>query len=415
MHKKIAKCRLCGNKNLGSILNLGHQALTGVFPRSPKEKISKAPLELVKCTEGEGGCGLVQLRHSADLHEMYGDNYGYRSGLNASMVAHLQGKVKKILATVKLRAGDLVLDIGSNDATLLKLYPKQKRLRLVGIDPVGKKFKQFYTERVELIPDFFSVEVLQKAIPHSQAKVITSIAMMYDLEHPLEFVREVASVLADDGIWIFEQSYMPTMLKVNAYDTICHEHLEYYRLQQIKWMTDRANLKIIDVELNDINGGSISVAVVKKTAPYKEATPKIRMLLEKEKRSKLHTMEPYGAFADRVYSHRYELKTTLAKLQRKGEIVIGWGASTKGNVLLQFCGITAKDLSHIGEVNEEKYGAYTPGTNIPIVSEEEAKKTGAKYLLVLPWHFKRYFLSREVTYLRKGGKFIFPLPKVHII
>ncbi|MBI3633461.1 MAG: methyltransferase, partial [Candidatus Vogelbacteria bacterium] len=233
MIKKVSKCRVCGNPELVLVVDLGEQYLTGVFPKVNNEaNLTKGPLRLVKCHGDEHCCGLLQLEHSYDLGEMYGENYGYRSGLNSSMVSHLHNKVRQIQSRVKLQQGDLVVDIGSNDGTTLSAYPKD--LQLVGIDPTGAKFSAYYPSHVSLIPDFFSAEVLTKHLPGKKAKVVTSFSMFYDLESPVDFARQVASVLdAVDGIWVFEQSYMPLMLERNSYDTICHEHLEYYGLEQI--------------------------------------------------------------------------------------------------------------------------------------------------------------------------------------
>ena len=417
MHKGIKPCRICGNKKLIPVLNLGVQVMTGVFPATKNEKVPSFPLKLVKCDEDARGnfCGLLQLEHSPAADLMYGDNYGYRSGLNPSMVRHLQEKVKKILETVKLKKDDLVIDIGSNDGTMLSAYPTESKPSLVGIDPTGKKFKKYYPKHVRLISNFFSAGLVKKAFGSKKAKIVTSIAMFYDLESPLDFVKEVASVLGKDGIWVFEQSYMPTMLAVNAYDTVCHEHLEYYRLKQIKWMLDRAGLKIIGVELNDVNGGSFSVTAAQKGSKYTEATKEVANLLNSEKRGKLHTTEPYKAFEKRVHAHKKELLALIRGLKKKGKKVMGWGASTKGNVVLQFCGFTVKDIPYVGEVNKDKYGSFTPGTKIPIRSEDEIKAMGAEYLLVLPWHFKPHFMRKEEAYRARGGKLIFPLPTVHIV
>lgn len=272
MFQEIKQCRICGNPHLAQILHLGNQFLTGTFPRDPTENITCGPLELVKC-HGEHDascCGLVQLRQSYDLHEMYGDNYGYRSGLNRSMVEHLGHTVEALQKLVALNDGDLALDIGSNDGTLLSFYPQG--LNLVGIDPTAGKFKEFYRSDIQVITDFFSASLFKHHFGAKKAKLITSVAMFYDLEQPLTFMEQIREVLAEDGSWHFEQSYLPSMLKSNAYDTICHEHLEYYALKQIKWMTDRAGLKIIDVGLNEVNGGSFAVTVAKATAPYPEAT-----------------------------------------------------------------------------------------------------------------------------------------------
>jgi len=413
MYTEIKRCRICGNTDLISIINLGNQYLTGVFPASKTESITSGPLELVRC-QGNNCCGLVQLRHSYDHLEMYGDNYGYRSGINGSMVKHLNEKVAKIQDLVDLKKGDLVIDIGSNDSTLLRSYSK-KDLNYVGIDPAGGKFKKYYQGHIKLIPDFFSSEIVTKNVGKKKAKVITSIAMFYDLEDPIDFAGQVYEVLADDGIWVFEQSYLPAMLKMNAYDTICHEHLEYYCLKQIKWITDKVGLKIIDVEFNLINGGSFSVIAAKSCAPYIQNTGLIGKILQKERNSGLDTLLPYEKFKERVYKHRNELNDFIRKVNKDGGRVLGYGASTKGNVILQFCDFTEKDIPFIAEVNSDKFGCYTPKTNIPIISEEEAKSMKPDYFMVLPWHFRDNIIERENAHLKAGGKLLFPLPFIEVV
>jgi NDP-4-keto-2,6-dideoxyhexose 3-C-methyltransferase len=416
MIREISACRICGNTHLAPLLDLGNQVLTGVFPKSKTQDVGIMPLQLVKCDEsGDGGqCGLLQLRHTGDLSAMYGQNYGYRSGLNQSMVKHLHAKVKKILMTVKLSDGDLVIDIGSNDSSLLQAYP-EKGVDLVGIDPTGLKFKKYYPPHIRLISDFFSGQVVRDNLGGRRAKIITSISMFYDLEDPMAFVSQIADVLADDGVWVLEQSYMPTMLEMNSYDTICHEHLEYYGLKQIKWLLDRNDMQIIDVEFNMINGGSFSLMVSKKAAPYPVNAPQIETVLQKESDLGLSTLKPYREFEQRVSQHRNELKAFLAQYRKEGKKVFGYGASTKGNVLLQYCGITTDDLPCIAEVNEDKFGAYTPGTLIPIVSEAEARRLKPDYFLVLPWHFRDSIVARETSYLSEGGKLVFPLPTLQIV
>ena len=408
-YKEIARCRICGNKNLVSILRLGEQCLSGTFPKTKEQYVTHGPLELVKCADGNDCCGLVQLRQSYDSREMYGMNYGYRSGLNDSMAAHLRAKTEKILELVSLRPNDLVVDIGSNDGTLLRAYPEKKAL-LVGIDPVGVKFKNFYPSHVRLIPDFFSAEDLRANFGARKAKIITSIAMFYDLESPMSFMEAVRDVLDDDGVWVFEQSYLPAMLSATAYDSVCHEHLEYYGLKQIKWMTDRAGLEILNVEFNDVNGGSFSVSVAKPGAKYAKNTAAVEKILTDERRLGLDAMRPYDEFARRAQERKEQLLSLLHKIAARGETVFGYGASTKGNVLLQICGLTEKDIPFIAEINADKFGAYTPGTHIPIIRDTEALAKRPDYLLVLPWHFRESIVERERAYLNAGGKLIFPLP-----
>ena len=409
MYSTISACRVCGSSTLVPVLSLGEQHLTGVFPRSPADRVTKGPLELVWCT----GCGLVQLRHSYNLDEMYGDNYGYRSGLNGSMVRHLQQKVRVLERMACPRDSDLVIDIGSNDATLLRAYAGSHRK--VGIDPTGRKFSEFYTRDITLIPDFFSTRAFRAAFPAEQAKIITSIAMFYDLEHPVDFVRAIHEALSDDGVWHFEQSYMPSMLRTNSYDTICHEHLEFYSFKVVVDILRRAGMRVIDVEMNAVNGGSFAVTACKELADYKSNTAVIDWMLRQEQLMGLETVKPYQEFERRVFEHRTSLKELIESLVADGKRIVGYGASTKGNVLLQFCGFTTEHIECIAEVNEDKFGAFTPGSNIPIVSEKEARALKPDYFLVLPWHFKSSILEREKDYLARGGKFIFPMPEIEII
>lgn len=411
MFSRIEKCRLCGNPNLVQVVDLGMQYLTGVFPEVRDESITCGPLRLVKCHGDSASCGLLQLEHSFDLTEMYGANYGYRSGLNASMVRHLHAKVARIQQRVKLAAGDLVVDIGANDGTTLGAYPDD--LLLVGIDPTGTKFRQYYAPHVHLIPAFFSAALLHRKLPGRKAKVITSFAMFYDLEAPLDFVREIASVLDPEGIWVFEQSYMPFMLERNAYDTICHEHLEYYGLRQIIWIAERAGLRVLDVELNDVNGGSFSVTVAHRDASYNSDDDGIARILAAEVSAGLvDSLVPYEAFAARIECSRQTLKDFLAAARLAGERVFGLGASTKGNVMLQSCGLGPGHIVAIGEVNPDKFGALTPGSWIPIMNEKDVLAADPDYLLILPWHF-REFMLRNPAYA--GRRLVFPLPVLEVV
>lgn len=414
MYSAIDKCRLCGNENLRTIVSIGEQSLTGVFPKSANEEITSGPLELVKCItqNNQDNCGLVQLKHSYDLKELYGDNYGYRSGLNNSMVNHLSYIVKKNLDLVMLEKDDMVIDIGSNDGTLLKLYP-QHHYQFAGIDPTALKFKKYYTDNILIIPEFFSSSVFQQNFGTKKAKIITSIAMFYDLENPLAFVNDIYNTLDDDGIWVFEQSYMPAMINMNAYDTICHEHLEYYCLKQIKWLLDKAGLKILDIEMNDTNGGSFKLIAAKKENKKQECTSMINKILEEEKY--FDSPAPFEKFEKNIVRHRNDLIALLKSLKQQQKKVFGYGASTKGNVIMQYCGFTTADIPYIAEVNSDKFGAFTPKTNIPIISEQQAKEMKPDYFLVLPWHFRNNILEREKDILASGTKFIFPLPSIEII
>ena len=410
MCKKIDKCRICGNTHMECVLDLGELMLTGVFPRDKGAKVTTGPLRLVKCTGGNEICGLLQLEHSYDLGEMYGENYGYRSGLNPNMVTHLYGKVKKILGMVVLKEGDLVVDIGSNDSTTLQAYPETGPV-LVGIDPTGVKFHTYYPSHIQLIPDFFAAALLKERFPGKKAKVITSFSMFYDLEDPVAFMREIHEVLADDGVWVFEQSYMPTMLETNSYDTVCHEHLEFYALRQIKWMADRVGFKIVDVEFNDVNGGSFSITVSKSHGDL-TPTPLVQKILNEEREKGLDTLAPYQAFADRAAKSKRDLLAFIEAAHASGKTVAALGASTKGNVLLQYCNLSEKEIFSVGEVNADKFGCLMPGTWIPIIPEDELLAMKPDYLVVLPWHFRKFFQGNAKF---KGFNLVFPLPNVEVV
>jgi SAM-dependent methyltransferase len=406
---QISRCRMSGSTNLVSVLHLGNQALTGVFPQSASTPVTTGPLELVWCPDS----GLLQLRHSYASTEMYGANYGYRSGLNKSMVRHLEAKVRLLQEFVPLRPGDVVLDIGSNDGTLLKAY-QAPGVERVGIDPTGEKFREFYTDDIQLVADFFSRKHFERVSP-TKAKIVTSIAMFYDLEDPVDFARQIQSILTNDGIWHFEQSYMPSMLRMNSYDTICHEHLEYYSIAAVNGVLQAAGLKIIDVQMNSVNGGSFAVTAARRASRYQPNNAMINWLLEQEKRWGLETPRPFREFEERVFRHREDLRRLIRALVHDGKKIVGYGASTKGNVLLQFCGLGPEEIPAIADVNPEKFGCVTPGTHIPIVSEEEARAMSPDFFLVLPWHFKHGIVERERAFLEKGGRMIFPFPEIEIV
>ena len=407
---QITKCRVSQTTDLIPVVSLGEQALTGVFPASAEEDVSRGPLELMWSPTS----GLLQLAHVFDPAEMYGDNYGYRSGLNASMVEHLTSKVRHLESIVPLDDKDVVLDIGSNDATTLKAY-SEPGLTRVGMDPTAAKFSEYYPDGYVLVPDFFSAAAYHAAVARP-AKIVTSIAMFYDLEDPVAFAREVSDVLADDGIWHFEQSYMPSMLRTHSYDTICHEHVEYYSLGVVRRILDQAEFEIVDVTMNAVNGGSFAVTARKKRSGREPLVVPVRdWLLEQEDRMGLDSPAPFRRFEEEMYQHRDDLRRLLQRLNEAGKSVYGYGASTKGNVLLQFCGFGPDDIRSIAEVNEEKFGRFTPGSRIPIVSEAEVHAENPDYLLVLPWHFKNGIIAREREFLARGGRMIFPFPEIEIV
>ena len=408
-YMKIVQCRSCKSRNIENAFSLGSQSLTGVFPNKKNLNISKGELSLVFCKN----CSLLQLENSFNPEEMYGENYGYMSSLNQSMFNHLKNKVNYLKKKIHLNYRDLVIDIGSNDGTFLSFF--DKKFDLIGVDPTIKKFGKRYRKDITKISKFFSKKVVEKYLTRKKAKLITSIAMFYDLEDPLKFVRDIHESLDDNGIWHFEQSYMPYMIKNISYDTICHEHLEYYSLKSIKHILDKVGFSIIDIELNSINGGSFALTVAKKHSKFKSNKKIVDWLLYKEDLFKFNDLETFKKFYLDALKQKKLLRDLLYNLKDMKKKVLGYGASTKGNVILQFCKINSKILPYIGEVNPFKYDKFTPGTNIKIISENKAKKMKPDYFLVLPWHFRDFIIQKEKSFLNNGGKLIFPLPDIEII
>ena len=406
---EITQCRICGNRELVEIIDLGSHYLSGVFPKSLSEEVNRGPLVLVKCLSDSASCGLVQLKHSYDLSEMYGLNYGYRSGLNTSMVQHLRSQVESLLEKFKFNCGSVALDIGSNDGTTLSFFPEDIFKR-IGFDPTIIKFGSYYQESIEKNADFFTKESYDQVYKDQKVDVITSFSMLYDLETPLQFVSDVSKILERNGVWIFEQSYLPTMIQRNSYDTICHEHLEYYTLKQIHWMLQKNNMKIIDVTFNDVNGGSFAVIAARMDSDHCEDSNLQRLLFE-EVQLGFDTLTPFQEFALRVQKTKEELLSFLVDCKEKGLKVSCLGASTKGNVLLQYCELNTNLIHSVGEVNPDKFGCFTPGTLIPIENEKDLLISQPDYLIVLPWHFKKFFLNLP----RGQAKLVFPLPTLEIV
>ena len=406
---KIKKCRSCNSNKLQRLFSLGNQYFTGIFPKNKHQKVPRGKLILVMCN----GCKLVQLSENFNLKKMYGNNYGYRTGLNIYMVNHIKDKINFLKKKFKIKKEDIVIDIGANDGTLLG-FLDSKIYKLIAVDPTIKKFKKFYKKNIIKVPNFFSFRSVKKYLKNKKAKLITSIAMFYDLPKPVLFAKQIYKTLANEGVWHFEQSYSGFMIKNLSYDTICHEHLEYYSLYSVKKILDSANLKIIDVSFNNINGGSFALTVAKKNSRYLE-NKKIYKILKDEKNKKINTSHIYKKFYNRINKEKDKMINFFKKIKQQSKLVIGYGASTKGNVLLQYCKINNKNIKYICDVNKDKNGCYTPGTKIQIISEEKAKELKSDYFFVLPWHFKKFILEKEKKIIRRGVKFIFPLPKFEVI
>jgi len=372
----------------------------------------KIDCTLVRCNPqiDENACGLLQMEHSVPPEILYAA-YWYRSGTNSTMRNHLKGIVESALSLVK-KDNSHVLDIGCNDGTLFSYYPKN--FRKFGCDPsdVAQEVKD-----AKVVQDIFPSAELNNVIGDAKMDIITSIAMFYDLEDPVNFVKNVKRLLSPEGIWIFEMSYMPTMLANDSYDTICHEHLEFYSLAVLEKIAAMAGMKIFRISFNDINGGSIRCyATHKESGLYynKEDHQLMNEVRQNEFDLELDTDKPYVAFQYRIEKVKNELHDLLVKLRREGKKVHLYGASTKGNTILQWCDINNMLVEYAAERNPDKYGAITLGTNIPIISEAESRAMNPDYYLVLPWHFKAEFIEREKSMLEKGTGFIFPIPTIEI-
>jgi NDP-4-keto-2,6-dideoxyhexose 3-C-methyltransferase len=412
-YKTIERCRICGAPELTTVIDLGEQYIATHFVAGsvPDFLKSRFPLELVRCT-GQEGCGLVQLRHSVSPSLLYFD-YGYQSGINQSMRDNLADITAKVEETIKLRPGDTVLDIGCNDGTLLCSY-QTVGLDKIGIDPSSNVLGLAREKGLDVVNDYFSTAAYDKVRPNKKARVVTSIAMFYDLESPGDFVRDVASIMADDGVWVIELSYLPFMLQRNSFDTICHEHLEYYSLSTLEWLVDKEGLGVQRIEFNDINGGSIRLFIRRKSA-IDQQEGALERARKSEKELSLRDEQTYVSFRENVTRVREDLRRLLQETKERRQTVYIYGASTKGNVILQFCGIDKDLVPKAADRNPDKWGRHTLGTNIEIISEEQARAERPDYFLVLPWHFLNEFKEREKSFLEGGGKFILPLPEVRVL
>ena len=401
-------CRNCGNRSIDTLFSLGNLNYTGIFKKK-LINVPKAKICLVKCKK----CHLVQLDQNFNPKIMYGENYGYRTGINSTMSNHVKKVVNILQKKTKLRKNEYVLDIASNDATLLNSYAKN--INTFGVDPLVKKYKKLYKNIDVKIANFFDYKHLKKYNVNNKFKIITALAVFYDLSNPNKFLKDVKKILREDGIFYLEFADLLSIIKNNMFDTICHEHLEYYSFEIINNMIIKNNLRIIDFIKTDINGGSIGFIITHPNSKYKTSNQKISLFIKKEKEYKLKNISTYKKFFKRIITIKNKLKIILSNIKNSKLIIHGYGASTKGNVLLQFFDINHKIIDFISDRNPKKNNLYTPGTKIKIIKEAKSRNMKPDYYLVLPWHFKKEILEREKKLISKGTKFIFPLPKVKII
>lgn len=409
-------CRVCGAAAFLDVISLGELFVSNFLGDGAGDDAFRAPLDLVLCARERGGCGLVQLRHSVAAEALY-RSYWYRSGTNTSMRRELAGIAARAEEIVVLERGDMVLDIGANDGTLLRSY-RARDITRAGFEPARNLIAEAEIGSNTVINDFFNAPAFFARFRARRAQVVTAIAMFYDLEDPNAFVADLARVLAPEGLGIIQMSYLPLMLAESAFDNICHEHLEYYALGSLEFLLARHWLEIFDVELNDTNGGSFRVYVRHRGAKHPRTdggSRRVALLRQEESALALESVEPYERFAERVARTRLELVSFIEREVAAGRQVYVYGASTKGNTLLQYCGLNTRLIAAAAERNPLKWGLRTVGTNIPIISEVEARSLRPDYFLALPWHFMSEFLERERTFLERGGKFITPLPEFRVV
>ena len=405
---KIKICRLCESKKFFNLLNLGKLSYTGKFATKFSENIPKAKVAIVMCKK----CRLVQLDRSFNPKYLYSKDYGYRTGINTTMTEHVKKVVISATKKVKLKKNDYVLDIASNDGTLLSFYPNN--IAKVGIDPIINNYKKFYNKKDYKINDFFNYKILKKKI-NKKFKIITALSVFYDLKSPNKFVADIKKILEKNGVFILEHADLLSILKNNLFDTICHEHLEYYSSKIIINIMKKNNLRVFDFKKNNINGGSTRYYISHNNSNFKNNKRDIHRLLKEEKKYMLGSQQIFKKFKKNLISNKKKLMNFIYKIKKTNKKIHGYGASTKGNVLLQYFKINNKHLDFIADRNPKKYNKYTPGTKIKIISEKKSRKIKPDYYLVLPWHFKDEIIKRERLVRKYGTKLIFPLPKMQIV
>lgn len=407
IYSEQTTCRVCGAADLRPILSLGNQYIINFPEGDASEAGLRAPLDMVLC--GRAECSLVQLRHTVDPDLLY-RQFWYKSGINQTMRDALADVTRSAEERVDLTNGDVVVDIGANDGTLLRTY-NVGGLFTVGFEPATNLVEEASERTAVIVNDYFNRESFEQNLPGRKAKVVTSIAMFYDLEEPNRFVEDVRNVLAPEGIWINQMNYLGTMLERNAFDNISHEHLEYYSLSSLKHLLSRHRMEVFDVALNELNGGSIRAYIAHSGRfPVRECVGKLR-----DSEVELRTFKPYRQFVERLEDIRKRISTFIEGEHKAGKKIYVYGASTRGNTLLQYFGLDNRVIGAAADRNPMKWGKKMVGTNVPIVSEDEARRAKPDYFLVLPWAFIKEFAARETEFLERGGRFIVPLSEFRIL
>jgi len=403
------QCRNCKSNKFKKIINLGRQPISSIFYKRKKYNLRKYSLDLYKCHR----CNLIQLSKEAAPGIIYGKSYGYQTSISKLMIDHLKKKIKFINYKNYINRNSYILDIGSNDGTFLNFFKKNNYL--FGIDPSSNKFKNFYRKDINRINDFFSKSAIDKFLKKKKLNkkkfdLITSFAIFYDISNPNLFCRDINNLLNINGVWIAEFSYLPLMLKNLTYDQICHEHVTYYTLKVFENILRKNGLKILDVFFNEINGGSIEVISAKIESKLKVNHLKIKSILKDES---LISHKSYQKFNMRIKNIKKNINSFFYKNKKKS--IFGYGASTKGNIVLNHCKVSNKRMKYICDANILKIGRYTPGTNIKIISKNEIKIAKPDFLFVLIWSFRKEVIKEQIGYLNRGGNLVFHLPRLHII
>lgn len=412
--KKIRKCRFCGNKSLISCFDIGDQYLSSIFPESLdyKNHFKKYPMNLVLCEKTETSCGALQLEHSLDMTDMY-EEYPFTSSTNSSMPKILKDVLDSALEYVIPSRHDLVLDIGGNDGTLLS-FLDHIGCELLCMDAAKNVQPMFESDNYTHVRGYFN----KKSYKHStskKAKLVFSIAMFYHLYDPVQFSKDVAECMDDDGVWVIQMAHLPSMIKTNMYDNIVHEHVGYYGTDHMRWFMEKAGLEIFDVTLNDVYGGSYRIFVKKKGCRKYPVNQRFHDEIKKDQDMGIYDPNTYHLMMDRVNKTKTELVSLCKKIKNQGKSIWIYGASTKGNTILQFCEINHELIDAAADSNPFKIDKYIIGTDIPIKNEIEMRAAKPDYLLALPYSFLKGFMKREKGLIESGTKFIVPLPSVRIV
>lgn len=402
---KKVNCRSCNSAKLEKVITLGNFFLSSFA--SDNTKLKSYPLSLILCTK----CFLLQLQHTVPSSILYTDNYGYKSGINNTMRKELKQITQKALKKITHKKNLTCVDIGSNDGTLLRNYPKN--VLKIGVEPISKLAGECKKHADIVINDFFSHKAYRKLAGNRKATIITAISCFYDIDNPNQFLTDVTKILDKNGIFVIQQNYLKSMLEFNAFDNIVHEHLEYYSMYSLNNLLTKHGLEIFDVETNDTNGGSFRTYIAFKNK--RKIQESVSKLLAQEIKAGLDNKETYREFAQRIKDSKKALKDFIKKEVKKNQKIYVYGASTRGNTLLQYCKLNNKLIPAAVERNPEKWGKKITSVGIKIISERQARREKPDYMLVLPWFFKKEFLEREKRYLKSGGHFIFPLPFLEVI